>query len=137
MIRKSVEKIRGMVFTPEELYEIVLPAVEESNSKLFHKESETRRLVKDCRSQYSVWANMHQKGFMLYNALYRMIDVDPERIVSLWDKVLEERELKFPEDISKDVYLSFQRGNLFVVYNDTYVVDMKHSNTVYFKMKEE
>jgi hypothetical protein len=45
MIRKEVERIMGLVFTPEEL-KVITTAVKVSKSKLYHKKSETKEDLK-------------------------------------------------------------------------------------------
>lgn len=137
MIRNEVEKLRGMVFTPDELEDVILPLVADSKSKLYHKPSETKELVKRSRSQYYAWKSEYQKRIQLFGILKDMAENNPTKLISLWDKVLNTRELLFPKDIDEELFLAFDVGNVFLVYNDRYYVDYITDDKIVFKASGE
>lgn len=136
MIRKEVERIMGLVFTPEEL-KVITTAVKVSKSKLYHKKSETKEDLKNCYNKYYVWQDQSRKNAKLYSILMDMAKNYKGKLIKLWDKILETRKLECPKDIDEELFLSFSKGNTFIVYNDKYWVDKIQGNTVTFKREDE
>lgn len=138
MIRKEVEKLRGTVFTPEEL-EVIIPIVatskEHANKKKKHCRV-TTMLLEVCYNKYGVLSYEYQRGAKLYGTLSDMAKNNPDKLVALWDKVSRTRKLVCPEDIDEELFELFYIGAYFMVYNDAYKVSWetgKDANTVVFE----
>lgn len=141
MVRKQVRNLRGLVLTPEEL-DVILPIVETSKKMNIpeHDSSVTRKLLKECYYKYYVWYKTAQKQEKLYGTLSDMAKGNPEKLLSLWDKVLNTRKLSCPEDIDEELLVAFDVGSPFKVYNEIYRVDRidcVKDNTVTFKRDGE
>lgn len=138
MIRKEVEKLRGLVLTPEELEDVVLPVV--ATSKEMHQKKRldyaTSMLLKQCYDKYYVLKDEYQKGAKLYSILADMGKNNPDKLVNLWYKVSRTGILVCPEDIDKELLDAFYIGAYFKVYNEAYKVSWetgKDANTVVFE----
>lgn len=144
MIRKEVEKLRGFLFTKEEMDEIINPILNDSRNGKYVDESKQKKrldyvtsmLLKQCYEKYYVLKDEYQKGAKLYSILADMGKSNPDKLVDLWYKVSRTGILVCPEDIDKELLDAFYIGAYFKVYNEAYKVSWetsKDANTVVFE----
>lgn len=139
MIREEVEKLRGLVLTPEELEDVIMPLVVASKkrkNKPEHDCSVTKELLKQSYYKYYNWCDNCKRGATLYGILRDMAKDDQNNLLYLWDKILETGKLVCPKDINEELLLAFDVGSKIEVYGDYYEVssiDGKAGNVVNFR----
>jgi hypothetical protein len=125
MIRKEVENLRGLVLTPEELEDVILPLVataKERKNKPEHDSPITRELLEQSYKKYLLWSKECEKAAKAYGILSDMAKNNPNSLLYLWDKILETGRLVCPGDIDEELLLALDVGRRIDVYGDCYEV---------------
>lgn len=124
MIRESVEKLRGYVFTPEELRDVIEPAVKASEGQKYYRNPfERHKLIKAFSNECFYNGQQDYKYYKFYEALCQLAEENPDKLIHIWDKIIKTRELIVPEDCDNlDIINGLDIDTRIRVYDTIYVV---------------